>query len=348
MTRRKDIQTIHEPFGDAFYYGPERMGTRFENDEEAREKSGFADSTFKTIMDRIEREASEGKRVFIKDITHYLLPPNQQDARIAPSLGRVKRGVGTNGLPIIDDADGASNGSSSDHDSGIVADDPTADSPAKSPPFPYEGGSIEKNNPTVVPKAILEKFHFTFLIRHPRASIPSYYRCCVPPLVERTGFTPFMPEEAGYDEVRRVFDYLKDEGLIGPKIAGQDNAELKPGQVEICVLDADDMLDDPEGTLRQYCQSIGVDFTKEMLLWDDEESHAHAKAEFEKWNGFHDDAINSTDLKPRQHKKTPKSDEQLYKEWCDKFGEEAADVIKQTVEENVPDYEYLKQFAIKP
>ena len=59
MTRRNDIQTIHEPFGDAFYYGPERMGTRFENDEEAREKSGFAESTFKTIMDRIERESAE-------------------------------------------------------------------------------------------------------------------------------------------------------------------------------------------------------------------------------------------------------------------------------------------------
>lgn len=61
MTRRKDIQTIHEPFGDAFYYGPERMGTRFEGDEweEAREKSGFANSTFATILERIERESSE-------------------------------------------------------------------------------------------------------------------------------------------------------------------------------------------------------------------------------------------------------------------------------------------------
>lgn len=59
MTRRNSIQTIHEPFGDAFYYGPERMGTRFENDEEARLKSGFSQSTFKTIMDRIEKESAE-------------------------------------------------------------------------------------------------------------------------------------------------------------------------------------------------------------------------------------------------------------------------------------------------
>lgn len=59
MTRRHDIQTIHEPFGDAFYYGPERMGTRFAKDTEACQQSGFANSTFKTIMDRIDRESAE-------------------------------------------------------------------------------------------------------------------------------------------------------------------------------------------------------------------------------------------------------------------------------------------------
>lgn len=59
MTQRDTLQTIHEPFGDAFYYGPERMGSRFESDEKAREQSGFAQSTFKTILERIEREAAE-------------------------------------------------------------------------------------------------------------------------------------------------------------------------------------------------------------------------------------------------------------------------------------------------
>lgn len=59
MTQREKLQTVHEPFGDAFYYGPERMGSRFEGDEESRLKSGFADSTFKTILDRIEREGEE-------------------------------------------------------------------------------------------------------------------------------------------------------------------------------------------------------------------------------------------------------------------------------------------------
>lgn len=58
MTRRNDIQCVHEPFGDAFYYGPERLSDRFEADEQARLDSGFSQSTFKTVLDRLEREAS--------------------------------------------------------------------------------------------------------------------------------------------------------------------------------------------------------------------------------------------------------------------------------------------------
>lgn len=177
----------------------------------------------------------------------------------------------------------------------------------KSPPFPYNTPA-EASNPTVVPREILERFHFTFLIRHPNRAIPSYYRCCIPPLVEKTGFNPFLPSEAGYDELRALFDYCKDTGLVGPKVCGRDDAPKQSNSagpsdsnIEICLIDADDLLDDPEGILTQYCKSIGLSFTPEMLNWDNEEDHAFAKQEFEKWNGFHEDAIHSKDLKPRQH-----------------------------------------------
>jgi hypothetical protein len=59
MTRRDTLTCVHEPFGDAFYFGPERLSERYENDEKAREASGFKNSTFKTIFERIERESSE-------------------------------------------------------------------------------------------------------------------------------------------------------------------------------------------------------------------------------------------------------------------------------------------------
>lgn len=59
MTCRDKLTCVHEPFGDAFYFGPERLSGRYENDEDARLASGFADSTFKTIFERIERESAE-------------------------------------------------------------------------------------------------------------------------------------------------------------------------------------------------------------------------------------------------------------------------------------------------
>jgi hypothetical protein len=59
MTRRDALTCVHEPFGDAFYFGLERLSDRPEYDEKAREDSGFAESTYKTIFDRIERESIE-------------------------------------------------------------------------------------------------------------------------------------------------------------------------------------------------------------------------------------------------------------------------------------------------
>lgn len=56
---RKDLHCIHEPFGDAFYFGPERLSTRYEDDKKAREESGFAESTYKTVFDEIEKQSKQ-------------------------------------------------------------------------------------------------------------------------------------------------------------------------------------------------------------------------------------------------------------------------------------------------
>ncbi|KAF1811742.1 hypothetical protein P152DRAFT_514874 [Eremomyces bilateralis CBS 781.70] len=333
MTCRDSLQCIHEPFGDAFYFGPERLGSRYEDDEEARLESGFSNSTYKTIFDRIDKEAAEGKRIFIKDITHYLVPPNGKPAMIAPSLTQPRRGIGTDGShsPATD---------SSESGPGSTADSTTGDRY----PFPTE---TEPGNPSVVPLELLRKFQFAFLIRHPRSSIPSYYRCTVPPLDEVTGFYNFLPEEAGYDELRRVFDYLKDQGLVGPRITGQSPPNEDPDKVDIVMIDADDLLDNPSGVVEAFCKSVGMEYSPDMLKWGDEIDQRECREKFDKWKGFHEDAINSTELKPRTHKKIPKSDEALFAEWTEKYGVRGATIIRDAVAKNVADYEYLKQFALK-
>lgn len=331
MTRHDTLQCVHEPFGDAYYFGPERLAERYENDPKARKESGYEDSTYRTIFDRIARENSEGKRVFIKDMAQYWIPPSGKPATIAPSLINYRRGVGTNTTEL----------------SPVT----TRTDPSK-PPYPYDTPG-EPGNPTVIPKDLLATYHFTFLIRHPKYSIPSYYRCTIPPLDAMTGFYNFRPDEAGYDELRRLFDFLRAEGQIGHKFAGakgidhNDQTNGHTGGVEICVIDADDLLDNPSGMVEAFCKTTGIEWDPGMLQWDSEKDQNVAKEAFEKWKGFHEDALDSDRLRARTHKKEPKSDEQMYAEWKEKFGEEGANVIRDTVAANVETYEYLKQFAIK-
>lgn len=116
-----------------------------------------------------------------------------------------------------------------------------------------------------------------------------------------------MPSEAGYDEVRRVFDYLRSVGQIGPKVAGQpveDGNAASNGVnqgVEVCVVDADDLLDNPTGIIEAYCNSVGLNYDPGMLKWDTRDDQEQAKDAFEKWPGFHEDVMNSKELKLREH-----------------------------------------------
>jgi hypothetical protein len=59
MTRQDTLQCAHEPFGDAFYYGPERLGERYANDEAGRVSSGFSKTTYQDVLDRLERDGGE-------------------------------------------------------------------------------------------------------------------------------------------------------------------------------------------------------------------------------------------------------------------------------------------------
>ncbi len=281
MTRPDDLTCAHEPFGDAYYYGPEHLGERFRTDQDARATSGFAQTTYKDVLDRLVGGDKVGdpcfglyhthekltlQRAFIKDMAYYLTAPNGEPTSVAPSL-----------------ADRAT-----DRDTAT-------------------------GNPTVLPLATLQDFHFAFLIRHPRRAIPSYYRCTVPPLVETTKFNEFLPSEAGFAELRRLFDYLRAQGLVGDHadeakgVNGTDGTNAPSGvhgngtshPIRITVIDADDLLDRPGACIEAFCRAVDLDFRPEMLQWDDDSCQKQATQAFEKWAGFHNDALASTSLKPR-------------------------------------------------
>lgn len=162
---------------------------------------------------------------------------------------------------------------------------------------------VQLSNVSVIPLEILRKFHFTFLIRHPVLAIPSYYRCTIPPKSEVTGVTQYSNADTGYKELRKLFDYLHICGIVGPSIAGRTRfspATMSDGQlqdVEICMIDAEDLLRYPESIVQQYCASTGLHYSgKDMMKWNTVEEHMYARDAFATWKGFHDDAINSVKL----------------------------------------------------
>jgi hypothetical protein len=141
-------------------------------------------------------------------------------------------------------------------------------------------------NPTVIPRELLSKFSFAFLIRNPRQSIPSLYQCSIPPKSFTTGWHGFKSSDAGYKELRRLFDYLICIKQIGP---GSGN--------KICIVDAEDLLAHPEETVERFCSSVGVTFDRGSLQWGTEKDQQRAKDLFKNWAPFHDVALQSTSLK---------------------------------------------------
>lgn len=63
MTRRDTLQCVHEPFGDAYYYGPEFMSERFKDDEAYRQASGLADKTYANILESIKEDGDKEVRL---------------------------------------------------------------------------------------------------------------------------------------------------------------------------------------------------------------------------------------------------------------------------------------------
>jgi hypothetical protein len=255
-------------------------------------------------------------------MAYYFIPPEGKPASITPSLvGRsIRHGVGANdSLKMNGATNGSTNGTSNGIANGIKngMTSGTANGMAhsmidgiangiknsktngktsgttngttngtanwtKSTPHPYHT-EAEPGNPTVIPAAILKQFHFTFLIRHPRRSIPSYYRCTIPPLDNVTGFYNFMPSESGYGELRRIFDFLRSQNQIGPARAGKHDRSLTVGEVSITVIDADDMLDNPHEVIKAFCKEIGLDYSSQILNWDSEAALQEARDAFAEW-----------------------------------------------------------------
>ena len=90
-----------------------------------------------------------------------------------------------------------------------------------------------------------------------------------------------------------------------------------------------------------------------MLSWSTPEDYAHAESLFKKYAGYHEDALNSTGLRPKTADregwgKEVKTREEEDQDWRERYGSEAARTIREAVDQCQEDYEYLRKFRIEP
>ncbi|CAG8609920.1 35604_t:CDS:2 [Racocetra persica] len=178
-------------------------------------------------------------------------------------------------------------------------------------------------------KEILTKFKHTFLIRNPEKSVKSYYKAAIATYNawDKAGLPNceivelFSSNKIGLKESRILYDLIK-------------NAT----EEAIALVDADDLVREPEKILRKYCEMVNIEFTKEMLEWKSER--------VEIWDTKMSGLYHVQDLNYLWHKnamqstgfdKTISNDEEI----------EYPLYVYDIITENKPHYQYLFQHRIK-
>ncbi|XP_028412803.1 uncharacterized protein LOC114535697 [Dendronephthya gigantea] len=135
----------------------------------------------------------------------------------------------------------------------------------------------------------LGEYKHTFLIRNPTKSVPSLYRASINS--KKTGWDYFDPEEVGFRQLLELYEFVVNELDSSPVI-----------------VDADDLLENPEEMMKKYCEETGLVYQENMTTWKSEKP---VPKEWEIWYGWYDTLKNSTGLlqKKRSQEKPMKLEE---------------------------------------
>lgn len=118
----------------------------------------------------------------------------------------------------------------------------------------------------------LDHFHHSFLIRDPAKVLTSMY----------SHWKDYVLEETAFCEQRELFDRLAEKNGKAPS-----------------VIDSDDLLEDPHGITKAYCQAMGIPFMPEALSWEPGERKEVSWYDGGSW---HANLRDSDGLKPQTRK----------------------------------------------
>ena len=148
-------------------------------------------------------------------------------------------------------------------------------------------------------KEFVARFTNTFIIRDPTPVIVSLSRF----------WLDFTLEETGYEQLHRLFKLAIENGE------------------EPAIVDASDLIRNPEGTVTTYCAKLGVPFIPEALSWE-----AGEVPGWEMWSEWHQEAEQSTGIK-----KQPLEDDT-----------EIPEGLERVYERCLPYYEELHERRLQP
>ena len=160
-----------------------------------------------------------------------------------------------------------------------------------------------------------KNFKHTFLIRSPKKAVVSLYKASVN--AKLTGWDYFDPVEAGFKQMFEFFQFVR--------------SHLDPSPV---VVDADDLLDNPEGIMQSYCEALGLEYQENMTKWT-----PGPVPDWDTWAGWHEDALKSSGFTPRKNKSRSRDGDAFVME---DMPAEAVDAI----ERSMPHFEALYSFRI--
>ena len=191
-------------------------------------------------------------------------------------------------------------------------------------------GEVQKpeqlgRNPTHIPDELFDSLTPIILIRHPALAIRSIYR-------DALQITKQRPGDEDFDGIcmnrplRVLFDYFRARGR------------------EPVVVDAEDILWRTGEMTRNLCAGIkGI--TPESLSdrWE-----PTSPAEMERMNPLvvmlTKNILESSGIERPSRMPAEPSIEAAFQEWRQQYGDEVAAYLKRLAEDNMPHYEYLRQF----
>jgi len=143
----------------------------------------------------------------------------------------------------------------------------------------------------------LNHFNHSFLIRDPAKVATSMYK----------HWPDFVLEEIAIVEQRKLFDRLTNQLSTPPP-----------------VIDSDDLLENPHGIVKTYCDAVGIDYIPEALSW---ESGDRNEVSWYDGGSWHQNLRDSDGLKPQPRRYININ--------------QAPDRVKQIYETCLPHYEHL-------